>query len=99
MDHRMAAAEAVAKNYYNQDPRLLSFVLSKPPDRVRYSNLRLARQDFQKIHDMALEAGILDAPMEFEQYADPRFSENTTGAGPYIVGPPVSSPSDSSSPR
>jgi len=43
MDHRMAAAEAVAKNYYNQDPRLLSFVLSKPPDRVKYSNLRLAR--------------------------------------------------------
>lgn len=83
MDHRMAAADAVAKNYFNQDPRLLSFVLSKPPDRVRYSNLRLARQDFQTIHDMALAAGILDAPMQFEEYADTRFSENTTGAGPY----------------
>jgi NitT/TauT family transport system substrate-binding protein len=81
MDHRMAAADAVARNYYNQDPRLLSFVLSKPPDRVRYSNLRLARQDFQRIHDMALEAGILDAPMRFEEYADPRFSENTRGVG------------------
>jgi NitT/TauT family transport system substrate-binding protein len=78
MDHRMAAADAVAKSYYNQDPRLLSFVLSKPPDRVRYSNLRLARQDFQQIHDMALAAGILDAPIKFEEYADTRFSENTT---------------------
>lgn len=90
MDHRMAAAGAVARNYYNQDPRLLSFVLSKPPDRVRYSNLRLAREDFQRIHDMALEAGILDAPMKFEDYADPRFSENTTGAGPYPWQPQVS---------
>jgi NitT/TauT family transport system substrate-binding protein len=83
MDHRMAAAEAVAKNYYNQDPRLLSFVLSKPPDRVKYSNLRLARKDFQEIHDLALEAGILDGPMKFEDYADPRFSENTGGVGAY----------------
>jgi NitT/TauT family transport system substrate-binding protein len=83
MDHRMAAAQAVAKNYYNQDPRLLSFVLSKPPDRVKYSNLRLARADFQQIHDMALEAGILDKPMKFEDYADPRFSEKTDGVSPY----------------
>jgi NitT/TauT family transport system substrate-binding protein len=96
MDHRMAAADAVAKNYYNQDPRLLSFVLSKPPDRVRYSNLRLAREDFQKIHDMALAAGILDRPMKFEDYADPRFSENTP---PYDGTSPLSSSTVSSSPR
>jgi NitT/TauT family transport system substrate-binding protein len=83
MDHRMAAAKAVAENYYNQDPRLLSFVLSKPPDRVKYSNLRLARQEFQEIHDLALEAGILDGPIKFEDYADSRFSENTGGASPY----------------
>ena len=89
MDHRMAAADAVAKNYYNQDPRLLSFVLSKPPDRVKYSNLRLAKDDFQKIHDLALEAGILDGPMKFEDYVDTRFSENTTGAGAYAWQPPA----------
>ena len=96
MDHRMAAADAVARNYYNQDPRLLSFVLSKPPDRVRYSNLRLARQDFQAIHDMALAAGILDRPMRFEDYADARFSENTTGVGPYPWQP--ASPYEGTSP-
>lgn len=96
MDHRMAAADAVAKNYFNQDPRLLSFVLSKPPDRVRYSNLRLAREDFQRIHDMALAAGILDKPMRFEDYADPRFSENTyDGTSPDSASSSVGS----SSPR
>src|SRR5690349_12952559 len=83
MDHRMKAAQAVARNYYNQDPRLLSFVLSKPPDRVTYSKLALARDDFEEIAAMALEAGILDKPLAFEAYADPRFSANTTGAGPY----------------
>lgn len=88
MDNRMAAADAVAKNYYNQAPRLLSFVLSKPPDRVKYSKLRLARKDFQEIHDLALEAGILDGPLRFEDYADPRFSENTTGVGAYEWQPP-----------
>jgi NitT/TauT family transport system substrate-binding protein len=83
MDHRMGAAYAVATQYYNQDPRLLRFVLSKPPDRVKYSNLRLAQKDFQQIADMALEAGVLTKPMAFEEYADARFSEKTAGATEY----------------
>ena len=37
MEHRMEAAQFVTQDYYNQDPRLLSFVLSKPPDRVKYT--------------------------------------------------------------
>jgi len=83
MDHRMAAAEAVAKNYYNQNPRLLRFVLSTPPDRVTYSKLRLARKDFDEIAQMAFEAGVLKRRLRFEEYADTRFSENTTGVGAY----------------
>ncbi len=83
MDHRMDAAVAVATQYYNQDPRLLRFVLSKPPDRVKYSDLRLARKDFQQIADLALEAGVLTRPLAFEEYADTRFSEQTAGATQY----------------
>jgi NitT/TauT family transport system substrate-binding protein len=83
MDNRMKAAKAVAENYYNQDPRLLRFVLSKPPDRVTYTKLKLARKDFEEIENLALEAGILKKPIAFEEYADMRFSENTTGIGPY----------------
>jgi len=77
MPNRMSAADAVARYYYNQDPRLLRFVLSKPPDRVTYSNLKLARQEFELIARLAEENGILDGPIAFEQYADPRFSEKT----------------------
>jgi len=84
MDHRMKAADAVAKYYYNQNPRLLRFVLSKPPDRVTYGNLRLAKKEFEYMAQLALDAGILKQPIAFEQYADTRFSENTTGIGPYV---------------
>jgi NitT/TauT family transport system substrate-binding protein len=83
MSHRMDAAQAVATQYYNQNPRLLRFVLSKPPDRVKYSDLRLARKDFQEIADLALEAGVLTRPIAFEEYTDTRFSEQTVGATQY----------------
>ncbi|MFL6193442.1 MAG: ABC transporter substrate-binding protein [Thermoanaerobaculia bacterium] len=83
MDHRMKAAVAVATQYYNQNPRLLRFVLSKPPDRVTYGNLRLAKGEFEHIAQLALEAGILKKPIAFEEYADTRFSEQTTGETPY----------------
>jgi NitT/TauT family transport system substrate-binding protein len=83
MDHRMDAAENVAKVYYNQDPKLLRFVLSQPPDRVTYASLRLARSDFEEIERLALEAGILDGSVRFDQYADTSFSDKTQGAQPY----------------
>lgn len=83
MEHRMQAAEAVAKNYYNQNPRLLRFVLSKPPDRVTYDKLRLVKGEWERMEALAREAGILKRHLAFEEYADTRFSENTTGVGPY----------------
>lgn len=89
MDHRMAAAQAVATGYYHQDPRLLRFVLSKPPDRVRYDKLRLAREDFQQIADLAFTAGVLKRHLAFEKYADSRFSELTVGAAEYAWKGPV----------
>ena len=83
MDHRMRAADVVAQKYYNQNPRLLRFVLSQPPDRVTYSKLALARPDFDHIASLALEAGILKGPIAFEAYADTRFSERALGAQAY----------------
>jgi len=88
MDHRMAAAEAVAKNYYNQNPRLLRYVLSTPPDRVTYSKLSMARKDFDEIAQRAVEAGILKRKLAFEEYADPRFSEQAAGSTAYAWQPP-----------
>jgi NitT/TauT family transport system substrate-binding protein len=82
-ENRMQAAENVARDYYNQNPELLRFVLSKPPDRVTYSDLRLARKDFEQIEALARAAGILDGPVGFDSYADTSFSDKTEGAQPY----------------
>ena len=74
MTHRMDAAQFVAKNYYNQNPRLLDFVLSKPPDRVTYSHLKPLRADFEEIQQLAKEAGILKGTVTFEDYVDDSFA-------------------------
>jgi NitT/TauT family transport system substrate-binding protein len=76
MDHRMQAADFAGKHYFNQDPRLLRFVLSKPPDRVKYTNLTVRRPDFEEIQALAIEAGILKGTVRFEDYADPSFVQN-----------------------
>ncbi len=83
MDHRMDAAQFVAKNYYNQNPRLLQFVLSKPPDRVKYTNLALKKPDFEEIESLAREAGILKGDVHFEDYTDTSFVPDDSVVKPY----------------
>jgi NitT/TauT family transport system substrate-binding protein len=83
MAHRMQVAENVSMKYYNQDPKLLRYVLSTPPDRVTYANLRLARKDFEFIEGLAKEAGILKGTANFDAYTDTRFSDKTAGALPW----------------
>lgn len=78
-EHRMNAAEVAAEVYYFQDPELLKFALSKPPDRVKYTNLALVREDFEEIAELALEMGILKQPLPFEAYADPSFCRSLEG--------------------
>jgi NitT/TauT family transport system substrate-binding protein len=73
MDHRMQAAEFVSQYYYNQNSRLLRFVLSKPPDRVKYTNLTVRKPDFQEIEALGKEAGILKGTTHFEDYTDTSF--------------------------
>ena len=83
MDHRMQAAEFTGKNYYNQDPKLLRFVLSKPPDRVKYTNLAVRRKDFEEIEALGLESGILTGTAHFEDYADHSFVPDDSTIAPY----------------
>lgn len=89
MDHRMEAAQFVATNYYNQNPRLLSFVLSKPPDRVKYTNLALRKADFQEIESLGQESGALNGTAHFEDYCDPSFVTDDSAVQPYAWEPPT----------
>ena len=72
-EHRMDAAEVTAKHYYFQPPELLKFVLSKPPDRVRYTELAPLKDDFDEIMELAADIGVLSRRVAFEEYGDPSF--------------------------
>lgn len=86
MDHRMDAAKFVSKNYYNQHPRLLEFVLSKPPDRVKYTNLALRKADFEEIEALALEAGVIENDVVFEDYTDASFVPDDSAVHAHAYG-------------
>ena len=73
LEHRMQAAEVAAENYYFQDPDLLTFVLSKPVDRVKYTRLAPLKPEFDEIMELALELKVLSRRLEFEEYADDSF--------------------------
>lgn len=81
--HRMQAAEFAGTQYYHQDPKLLRFVLSKPPDRVKYTHLSLVRKDFEEIEALGKEAGILLGTARFEDYTDTSFVPDETVVQPH----------------
>lgn len=70
--HRLEAAHIVAP-YFRQDEELLRYVLTQPPDRVSYRMLTPTDEEMQRIHDMALRAGILDRPIELRDLVDRSF--------------------------
>ncbi len=74
MQHRMDAAQITAEHFYFQPKALLEHVLSKPPDRVRYTQLEPLKGDFDEIMELAVEMGILRQRIEFQEYADPSFA-------------------------
>lgn len=71
--HRFDAAEIAGKHYYFQDPELLKHVLSKPVDRVKYTELAPLEPQFDEIMELAVEIGVLDEPIAFEDYVDTSF--------------------------
>ena len=88
IEHRMQAADFAGKEYYRQDPDLLRFVLSKPPDRVKYTNLRVRRKDFEEIEALGIEAGILEGTAHFDDYTDSSFVPDEASIQPYIFEAP-----------
>ncbi len=90
LEHRRQASVVVGKVFYNQDPKLLEHVLTKPLDRVSYSNLTPPKDIFNEIMDLAVELKLFEKRMAFEEYCDTRFAPDL-GALPRIKNfpPPV----------
>ena len=85
--HREHAADFVGRFYYNQDPRLLTWALTNPRDRVTYTPLSPYKPDFDLVRDLMLQTKLLDAPIEFHEYVDTRFAEKTDGLSPWRYVP------------
>jgi len=72
----LAADIAAGPNFFNQKPEVLKFVLSNPPDRVTYGDLRVVRTEFEELVQLSLEAGIISRPIPYEKYVDESFMQN-----------------------
>jgi len=65
---------AAGRDYFNQDPNVLRFVMTEPPDRVTYGDLRMVRNEFDELMRMSVDAGTLKNPVPFAEYVDESFA-------------------------
>jgi NitT/TauT family transport system substrate-binding protein len=69
-----AVALAAGKQYFNQDPAIIQFVMDNPTDRVTYGDLRMIRTEFEELMQLSIEAGTISHPIAYEKYVDERFA-------------------------
>src|SRR5262245_20725937 len=74
---------AASRDFFNQDPNVLRFVMENPTDRVTYGDLRMIRTEFEELMRLSLEAGTLEHPIPYERYVDERFAH---GSRPAPIG-------------
>jgi NitT/TauT family transport system substrate-binding protein len=67
---------AAGRQFFNQDPNVLRFVMENPTDRVTYGDLRMIRTELEELMQLSLEAGTIKHPIAYEKYADERFARN-----------------------
>jgi NitT/TauT family transport system substrate-binding protein len=70
--HRLEAAK-VAAPYFRQDEKVIRYVLTQPPDRVSYRMLTPTDEEMERIHQMALKAGILGKAIDMKALVDRSF--------------------------
>jgi NitT/TauT family transport system substrate-binding protein len=71
---------AAGRDFFNQDPNILRFVMENPTDRVTYGDLRMIRAEFEELMQLSLQAGTLRHPIPYETYVDETFARNARPA-------------------
>lgn len=66
---------AAGRDYFNQDPEILRFVMKEPPDRVTYGDLRMIPREFDELMQLSVEAGTLTRPVPYATYVDDSFAK------------------------
>ncbi|MBC7988746.1 MAG: ABC transporter substrate-binding protein [Luteimonas sp.] len=69
-----AVAIAAGRDYFNQDPNIIRFVMENPTDRVTYGDLRMIRSEFEDLMQLSIEAGTIKHPIAYETYMDESFA-------------------------
>ena len=85
LDHRPANREkavriAAGREFFNQDPNIIRFVMERPADRVTYGDLRMIRNEFEELMRLSLEAGTIKRPIAYDKYVDERFARSAQPA-------------------
>jgi NitT/TauT family transport system substrate-binding protein len=72
--HREKAVQiASRREFFNQDPNIIRFVMNNPNDRVTYGDLRMLRTEFDELMNLSLQARTLRRPIAYERYVDESF--------------------------
>lgn len=70
--HRAKAAK-IAAPYFRQDPKVLNYVLTSEPRRVKYVDLDPSFKDLQLIQDMGIRLGMLTKHIPMSEMVDDSF--------------------------
>jgi NitT/TauT family transport system substrate-binding protein len=71
---------ASGEKFFNQDPKIIRFVMQNPTDRVTYGDLRMIRTEFDELMHLSMEAGTIKHPIPYEKYVDEQFARNARPA-------------------
>jgi len=71
---------AAGRDYFNQDPEILRFVMREPPDRVTYGDLRMIPREFDEMMQLSVAAGTLPHPVPYATYVDESFARGARPA-------------------
>ena len=71
---------AAGKEYFNQDPKILKFVMENPTDRVTYGDLRMIREEFEDLMQLSIQAGTIKHEIAYEKYMDETFAKAASAA-------------------
>jgi len=73
INREKAVQIASGRQFFNQDPNILRFVMENPTDRVTYGDMRMIKEEFNELMELSIAAGTLSKPVPFEQYVDETF--------------------------
>jgi NitT/TauT family transport system substrate-binding protein len=75
-----AVAIAAGRDFFNQDPDILRYVMENPKDRVTYGDLRMIRSEFEELMQLSIEAGTIGHPIPYESYMEEGFARKAKPA-------------------